>query len=942
MEPDVIRLYSSSPPPLDDGTEIDEDDEFGEFGGFSGVGASTLGYTDFDLEDHRENFMPQNHFVPGHEYSSDTDGFADFHSAGASEGKDFLSDFSRPAEGMSNDMPISIDKDVTRSKSSKSVFDCTTESIKQTEVTGTLDSLTKDVSTIDLEPEEQCNGSKTNPEILTNGYPTIDSTHSQGIETMDNTSDQKGQKATNAHISELCSDSMPSPIEDFAEFSAFSNVEVSANLTEEKTIRSLPTISEVPLKAERNAGNHSALGKLPDIQVSSKVIVDSDKLTAVREPTEGKFAASNCKNGNDTHTHADVDHTHSEFSTAVDTSIPNSDWNSSESMEHIETKDQNAQQSVHESLDIVKEISTTESTAIRLDTDLSESKKQEILEPDLETCISDEEGLGVFTDSVVCRESTVEQEHAVIEELPATDMKRTEENDSDHFGISRSNCSPDSDFSTFSPVLYSNATDDFGTVDVHPIDSDSKTASKLTTEVFATFQEPGVKDEFGDFSNVSADSPQTFANFSESLAVKEVVPELLVHEGDMRFGEHGTGTTAAKTDDEDFGEFGSIQQAKNGAEFAGFKSDEEFSADGQDTEWNAFGDAVAESTSWAAFGEEQCIGACKEEISQCSRTEPASSSNAQLTGWANTTPIQPNEETTRIKNKSPFEEMVSQVSLLNHLERVFQTCFPPVPVIKVTEEEISLRQLLQSGFGKGELVNNGELLSVWTELQDVDDAHGLRYQWGGSHSNKKLLISLGIDTRNILFTGQRKQPVIVPAYASGLGMLEPTKEPVKPISAAEKIASIGQTPTASISPSEMSTSTSHQTQEHVPPVQFDWSSSGLTNPFDANGGSAVLNLDFFGPVDDTSSSNSTTIPGVDPELYELTTSKVEGSGTVNRMTDAFARLMSTAEKTSTSTRKPKKEEVLSEEAAMVIASLPDLSFMHAKVLMFPATLTPLT
>eukprot|EP00061_Rhincodon_typus_P005407 g24880.t1 len=93
-----------------------------------------------------------------------------------------------------------------------------------------------------------------------------------------------------------------------------------------------------------------------------------------------------------------------------------------------------------------------------------------------------------------------------------------------------------------------------------------------------------------------------------------------------------------------------------------------------------------------------------------------------------------------------------EVSLLKRLERVFQTCFSPVPTTKVTKEEIcSLGQLLQSGLEKGDQVkaNNGELLSVWTELQDVEDAHGLRYQWGGSHSNKKLLISLGIDTRNI-------------------------------------------------------------------------------------------------------------------------------------------------------------------------------------------------
>ncbi|KAM6180243.1 aftiphilin isoform 5-T5 [Erethizon dorsatum] len=171
------------------------------------------------------------------------------------------------------------------------------------------------------------------------------------------------------------------------------------------------------------------------------------------------------------------------------------------------------------------------------------------------------------------------------------------------------------------------------------------------------------------------------------------------------------------------------------------------------------------------------------------------------------------------------------------------------------------------------------------------------------------------------------------------GMLEPTKEPLKPLSAAEKIASIGQTTTMT---TEMNTCTSDQFQESLPPVQFDWSSSGLTNPLDASGGSTLLNLDFFGPVDDSSSSSSTTIPGVDPELYELTTSKLEISTSSLKVTDAFARLMSTVEKTSTSTRKPKREEHLSEEAIKVIASLPDLTFMHAKVLMFPATLTPST
>lgn len=46
MEPEVIRIYSSSPPPMDDGTE-EEDSEFGDFGAFSAVAAS-ISFTELD------------------------------------------------------------------------------------------------------------------------------------------------------------------------------------------------------------------------------------------------------------------------------------------------------------------------------------------------------------------------------------------------------------------------------------------------------------------------------------------------------------------------------------------------------------------------------------------------------------------------------------------------------------------------------------------------------------------------------------------------------------------------------------------------------------------------------------------------------------------------------------------------------------------------------
>uniref|UniRef100_H3C2Z4 Uncharacterized protein n=1 Tax=Tetraodon nigroviridis TaxID=99883 RepID=H3C2Z4_TETNG len=46
MEPEVIRMYSSSPPPMDDGPEEEEDSEFGDFGAFSAVAAS-ISFTEF-------------------------------------------------------------------------------------------------------------------------------------------------------------------------------------------------------------------------------------------------------------------------------------------------------------------------------------------------------------------------------------------------------------------------------------------------------------------------------------------------------------------------------------------------------------------------------------------------------------------------------------------------------------------------------------------------------------------------------------------------------------------------------------------------------------------------------------------------------------------------------------------------------------------------------
>ncbi|NXG52658.1 AFTIN protein, partial [Psilopogon haemacephalus] len=268
-------------------------------------------------------------------------------------------------------------------------------------------------------------------------------------------------------------------------------------------------------------------------------------------------------------------------------------------------------------------------------------------------------------------------------------------------------------------------------------------------------------------------------------------------------------------DNSEFGDFDTVPKPQDeSVDFQDSDDFADFSSAGcnQATDWNAFEDEQKGSCSWAAFGDEQASESHhRKETWQSYRTDSSASIDGSVLPTTDNFALPSSKGTTSKQSQEPAPSV--QTTLLSRLERVFEACFPSIPVCEVEEEISSLIGLLEAGekqmTAEETLANTGELMDVWTELQDIHDAYGLRYQWGGSHSNKKLLCSLGIDTRNILFTGNKKQPVIVPMYAAGLGMLEPTKEPLKPISAAEKIASLGQTPP--ISP-EMNTCTSVQFQ----------------------------------------------------------------------------------------------------------------------------------
>ncbi|XP_058539906.1 aftiphilin isoform X3 [Neofelis nebulosa] len=813
MEPDIIRMYSSSPPPLDNGAEDDDDDEFGEFGGFSEVSPSGVGFVDFDTPDYtrpKEEFVPSNHFMPIHDFSENVDSLTSFKSIKNGNDKDITAELSSPVKGQSDVLLSTTSKEIISSKTLDTSIDGIESPgdlntiVKQRQNVGTPESFSPgdfrtDMNVVHQNKQlESCNGEKPPClEILTNGFAVLETVNPQGTDDLDTEADSKGRKPLSTHSTDYNLDCAPSPAEEFADFATFSKKEriqledtgcAVLNDREALTIQENNKINRV---SELSSVKALSLGRSfddkGDIDGEDQVCVSEISIMSTRGFSTEKQGLPTLQQD--------------EFLK----SVQSKPWSLADSADNSEAS--------------MRECKTEEKL------DLFTSKCADLCMDSIKTSDADDE----------VGSSKEESKKFTDSQSPSIDP--TEENVLDD-SLSVKNGDSSNDFVTCNDT---NEDDfgDFGTASgtTPPFvtgtqDSMSDITFEESSEHFPHFSEPG--DDFGEFGDTNAVSCQDEILFTES-DLKQT-SDSLSEECKLVGKSSGTGTDpVSKLEIEQEGEFGDFDSVPNIREDPSAFQDSDDFADfssagpSQVVDWNAFEDGQKDSCSWATFGDQQ-----------------AAESHHRKEAWQS--------HRTDEKIDTPGTPKMHSVPLAT---------------------------------SKG-AVAGGHLQETATSVQ---------------------------------------------------GMLEPTKEPLKPLSAAEKIASIGQTNTMS---PEMNTCTSDQFQESLPPVQFDWSSSGLTNPLDASGGSTLLNLDFFGPVDDSSSSSSTTIPGVDPELYELTTSKLEISTSSLKVTDAFARLMSTVEKTSTSTRKPKREEHLSEEAIKVIASLPDLTFMHAKVLMFPATLTPST
>lgn len=891
-------MYSSSPPPLDNGAEDDDEDEFGEFGGFSEVSPSGVGFVDFDAPDYtrpKEDFVPSNHFMPIHDYSENVDSLTSFKSVKNGNDKGITAELSAPLKSQSDVVLSTTSKEMIPSKILETSIDGMESlgDLNKVVIPGTNTGQPRSFSPGDFRTDrnivhqtkqlESCNGEKPPClEILTNGFAGLETVNPQGTEDLDNVADSRRLKPHSPCGTECGLESASSPAKEFADFAAFSQTEriqleeVECAVLNDGDALTTQENSRVSRVNELNSRKGVSVGR----SFEDEGVTDGEHQVCVSE------------------VHVITDR---------DLHVEKQDLQTLRQDEFLNSRIQS------EAWNLVD--STENSEAIRRDHCKTE-ENDSFASKCADLCMD-----SIKTSDVNEIDSSKE-ENRKFTNSKSPNLDLTEENILDDSAASIKNgdsgnnlaaChdTSEDDFGDFGTA--SGATPPFVTCTQ---DSMSDVTFEETSEHFLHFSEPG--DDFGEFEDTNAASCQEEMIFTES--------NLKQTSGSLSEEDQLAGKSAGKDSepdsklengqDSEFGDFDSVPNTQDSSsafqdsdDFADFSS----AGPSQATDWNAFEDEQKDGCSWAAFGDQQAPESQhRKEVWQSHRTDE--NIDALGTPKMHSIPLATSKGTVASGHLQDSATSV-QTALLNRLERIFEACFPSVFVPDADEEVTSLKHLLETNTSqiktREALAENGELLDVWTELQDIHDAHGLRYQWGGSHSNKKLLCSLGIDTRNILFTGNKKQPVIVPMYAAGLGMLEPTKEPLKPLSAAEKIASIGQT---TIMTPEMNTCTSDPFQESLPPVQFDWSSSGLTNPLD----------------------------GVDPELYELTTAKLETSTSSLRVTDAFAKLMSTVEKTSTSTRRPKREEHLSEEAVKVIASLPDLTFMHAKVLMFPATLTPST
>ncbi|CAF0871111.1 unnamed protein product [Adineta steineri] len=289
--------------------------------------------------------------------------------------------------------------------------------------------------------------------------------------------------------------------------------------------------------------------------------------------------------------------------------------------------------------------------------------------------------------------------------------------------------------------------------------------------------------------------------------------------------------------------------------------------------------------------------------------------------WANfeSSPVSPSEEvlqspineqiptTTTIENEdedddfgeftevqaAPTPSLQTNTISPEQIESLISTCFPMESATSSTDEDsfipVELPSFTTYKHPSKQLSHLESSLSLWNVLSNLsNDPIGVRFQWRKSNTERFFHQALGVNERF-----RAKNVPLTPE------VLQPIKANTSNNNESENVNNENKLSTESIRP------------------HFDWKQSGLQNPltvFDAN---KTLDLDFYVPA--AKSSNE----------EEHTSSS---SGSIQRNESPIVRHSAPIK---TIDLFPGSTTTLTDDAKRIIDTLPNLSFMSAKALMFP-------
>lgn len=176
----------------------------------------------------------------------------------------------------------------------------------------------------------------------------------------------------------------------------------------------------------------------------------------------------------------------------------------------------------------------------------------------------------------------------------------------------------------------------------------------------------------------------------------------------------------------------------------------------------------------------------------------------------------------------PNESSLSEEPSLDSMQCILNSLQPMISQV--------ISRLFESEDGDNPVIEAKEPLNfskdhmddeIWEQICDIQSTPALRQSWTKSQSHSGWLQSIRIDPNNMVFETRhrlRGSSPSVPAFATGMGLLEPIR-----VSNPES-----QTLKTVTTPDSLETSIPEQLSgtTEIPPVQFDWQTSGLTNPLD--------------------------------------------------------------------------------------------------------------